>query len=74
MLWPKIMMARGAVATIVLIVVYARPYQLAAGLISTEGPYVTWSGELVVALAFGATIVLAGAAARFIMLRIDNQN
>ncbi|MGI9222067.1 MAG: sodium:solute symporter family protein [Woeseiaceae bacterium] len=71
LMWPNIMMAWGVVATVILLIVYTRPYQLAAGLIPADGPFVTWSGELVVAVAFGATITLAGAGARFIMLRID---
>jgi sodium/pantothenate symporter len=71
MLWPKLMMIWGVVAAALLIVVYVRPYQLARGLISSDGAYVIWSGELIVALLFGAAIFIAGAAARYIMLRVD---
>jgi len=71
MLWPKLMMIWGVLAAILLIIVYVRPYQLARGLISSDGAYVTWSGELVVALLFGAALFGAGAAARYIMLRVD---
>jgi len=71
MRWPTIMMIWGVIATILVVLVYTRPYQLAAGLIAEDGPFVTWSGELLVAFVFGGAIVVAGAAARFIMLRVD---
>jgi sodium/pantothenate symporter len=71
LMWPKLMMIWGVAAAILLIVVYVRPYQLARGLVTNDGAYVIWSGELVVALLFGSAIFLAGAAARFVMLRVD---
>ena len=73
LMWPSIMMIWGAISSIILIVVYTRPYQLAAGLIAADGPYVTWSGELIVALIFGATISAAGFGARYILTRIDSK-
>ncbi len=69
LLWPTIMMVWGLIATMILIVVYTRPYQLAVGLVSAEGPYVVWSGELFIAVFFGASIVAAGALARFVIRR-----
>jgi sodium/pantothenate symporter len=71
MMWPTIMMVWGALTTIALIVVYTRPYQLATGVVTEDGPYVIWNGELIVALLFGGALVVAGAAARFIMTRLD---
>ena len=71
MMWPTIMMIWGALTTIALIVVYTRPYQLATGVVAEDGPYVIWNGELIVALVFGGTLVIAGAAARLIMTRLD---
>ncbi len=71
MMWPTIMMVWGALTTIALIIVYTRPYQLATGAVTENGPYVVWNGELIVALIFGGTLVLAGAAARLIMTRLD---
>ena len=73
LMWPSIMMVWGAISSIILIVVYTRPYQLAAGIIAEDGPYVTWSGELLVALIFGATISASGFGARFILTRVDRK-
>jgi sodium/pantothenate symporter len=69
--WPTIVMGWGVASTLILLVVYVRPYQLASGLLSADGPYVTVSGELYFALAFGAYIFLAGAIARYFILRLD---
>jgi uncharacterized membrane protein HdeD (DUF308 family) len=71
MMWPTIMMIWGALTTIAIIVVYTRPYQLASGVVTENGPYVVWNGELIIALLFGGTLMIAGAAARFIMTRVD---
>lgn len=71
--WPTIMMGWGIAATLILIVVYVRPYQLAAGLLLPDGPYVTVSGELFLALAFGGYIFVAGALARYFILRLDHE-
>jgi sodium/pantothenate symporter len=72
LIWPTVMMIWGVVAAIVLIIVYTHPYQLAVGLISGDGgPYVVWSGELFIALAFGASMILAGALTRYVLLRAD---
>jgi Na+/proline symporter len=71
MMWPTIMMIWGALTSIALIVVYTRPYQLATGVVTEDGPYVVWNGELIIALLFGGTLIIAGAAARLIMTRLD---
>ena len=68
MLWPKVMMAWGVIVAVLLVIVYTRPYQLAVGLVAENGPYVTWSGELIVPLLFGAIIFTTGAVARRILL------
>jgi Na+/proline symporter len=69
MMWPTIMMVWGALTSIALIVVYTRPYQLASGVVTEDGPYVIWNGELIIALLFGGTLIIAGAVARYIMIR-----
>jgi Na+/proline symporter len=71
MIWPKIMMVWGALLSAALIVVYVRPHQLAKGLLSENSAYVVWSGELLIAILFGATITIAGAAARLLVLRTN---
>ena len=71
--WPTIMMGWGIAAAAILMVVYVRPYQLAAGTLAADGPYVAISGEFWFALLFGGYIFLAGAIARFFILRLDRQ-
>jgi sodium/pantothenate symporter len=71
MLWPTIMMIWGVCTSIALIIVYTRPYQLASGATTLDGPYLVWNGELIIALVFGGTLVAAGAAARLIMTGAD---
>jgi len=68
-LWPKIMIAWGIFATIALIIFYTRPYQLAAGMLAEDGPYIVWSGELVIAIVFGAVIVAAGVLSNIVIRR-----
>jgi hypothetical protein len=63
MIWPAILVAWGVVSAILLIVVYTHPYQLAVGLIDENGPYLTWSGELFIALFFGIAPAFAGVVA-----------
>ncbi|MDH4125337.1 MAG: sodium:solute symporter family protein [Gammaproteobacteria bacterium] len=66
-LWPTIMMVWGLVSGLVLLLIYVRPYQLATGLVSTTGPYVVWSGEVLIAIVYGSALVVAGALARFVL-------
>ena len=61
----------GALLSAALIVVYVRPHQLAKGLVSENSAYVVWSGELLIAILFGATITIARAAARLLVLRTN---
>lgn len=70
MMWPNILMAWGVISASLVTLVYARPHQMAKGLLS-DGQLIVWSGEVLVAMVFGATIFVAGAAARFIILRVD---
>lgn len=69
MMWPKLMIVWGAVLSLILIVVYVRPHQLAKGQITESSSYVVWSDELLIALLFGAFISVAGLLARRIILR-----
>ena len=71
--WPTIMMGWGVAAAAILMVVYVRPYQLAAGVLTEDGPYVTISGEFWFAILFGAYIFFAGAIARYFILRLDRK-
>ncbi len=71
--WPTVMMGWGIASTLILLVVYVRPYQLATGLLSPDGPFVAFSGELLFAIAFGGYIFVAGALARFFILRLDRE-
>lgn len=56
LMWPRITTAFGIIAGLGLIVVYARPVQVAKGLVGDGGPYVVWNGELVLALYFGLVV------------------
>jgi Na+/proline symporter len=69
MMWPNIMMVWGVVLSVALIVVYVRPHQLATDVLADSGAYVVWNGELLIAIVFGAAIILAGAFARIIIRR-----
>ena len=60
MIWPKVLTVLGAVYAFGMIVFYARPYQLAVGLVSVDGPYLVWSGELGLALGFGGLFMCGG--------------
>jgi Na+/proline symporter len=73
MMWPKIMIVWGAVLSLILVVVYVRPHQLAKGQLTDSSFYVVWSDELLIALLFGAFISVAGLLARRIILR-DGSN
>ena len=69
MIWPRIMIVWGLIATAVIVIFYTRPYQLATGLVAESGPYVRWSGELVIALVFGLAIVCGGLFSRWALRR-----
>jgi len=69
MVGPKLLIAWGVIAGIGLVIFYARPYQLATGLISEDGPYVTWSGELLLALLFGILVAGGGLFAHWAIKR-----
>lgn len=66
-------MGWGVAAAAILMVVYVRPYQLAAGTLTEDGPFVTISGEFWFAILFGGYIFLAGAIARYFILRLDRK-
>lgn len=68
-IWPSVLMAWGFVSILVLVLIYVRPYQLAVGLVSATGPYLVWSGEVFIAIAFGGCLVVAGALTRFALQR-----
>jgi sodium/pantothenate symporter len=67
--WPTVMMIWGLVSTLVLMLIYVRPFQLATGLVAAPGPYMVWSGEVFVAIAFGGSLVAAGALTRVVLHR-----
>ena len=69
MIWPRIMIVWGLIATAVIVIFYTRPYQLATGLVAESGPSVRWSGELVIALVFGLAIVCGGLLSRWALRR-----
>jgi Na+/proline symporter len=60
MIWPKVLILWGITATVGLVVLYARPYQLATGQLSVGGPWLVWSGELGLSLAIGGLYVFGG--------------
>jgi Na+/proline symporter len=68
-LWPKLLMIWGGISTAGLLVLYVRPYQLATGLVTADGPYFVWSGELVASLYYGAALSLGGLAAHLALKR-----
>lgn len=70
LLGPKLMIAWGVVTSVGLVVVYVRPYQLATGLVEPGGAWVTWSGELLAALAFGLALVAGGLLAHAAVKRL----
>jgi Na+/proline symporter len=69
MIWPKLMFAWGILLSVILVIVYVRPYQLATGVVSAAGPYVVWTGELFIAIAFGGIIACGGLFAQWAMRR-----
>jgi sodium/pantothenate symporter len=69
MIWPKALFMLGVVYAIGMLVFYARPYQLAVGLVSADGPYLVWSGELGLALGFGGLFMCGGLFAHWAISR-----
>jgi sodium/pantothenate symporter len=67
--WPTVMMIWGLVSTLVLMLIYVRPYQLATGLVSAPGPYMVWSGEVFIAIVYGGSLIAAGALTRVVLQR-----
>ena len=68
-LMPAFLVSWGVVAAIGLVVIFVHPYQLAVGLVAESGPYVVWSGELLVAVGFGLTIALGGVVSQIALKR-----
>lgn len=60
MIWPKVLILWGIVATVGLVVFYARPYQLATGQVSAGGPWLVWSSELGLSLTIGGLYTISG--------------
>jgi len=60
LIWPKVMIAFGAVSIPLMMVFYVRPFQIGAGLIDSSHPFVTWSGETLLAILFGSIIAIGG--------------
>lgn len=60
LIWPRVTMAFGALSILLMMVFYVRPYQLGAGLIDASHPFVTWSGETLLAISFGSIIGIGG--------------
>lgn len=69
MIWPKMLVIWGVICAIGLVVFYARPYQLATGQASMDGPFVVWSGELALALTYGALFICGGLIAHWAIRR-----
>ncbi|MFZ9053556.1 MAG: sodium:solute symporter family protein [Woeseiaceae bacterium] len=69
MIWPRFMMLLGTVLSVLLVIFYARPYQLATGAVTGSWPFVVWTWELFLAIAFGGVIVCGGLFAQWAMRR-----
>ena len=52
-----------------LTVFYVRPYQAATGQLTEGGPFIVWSGELLIALTFGGLITSGGLVAHWAIKR-----
>jgi sodium/pantothenate symporter len=59
----------GVICTIGLLILYVRPYQAATGQLTEGGPFVVWSGELVLALIFGGLVSGGGLIAHWAIKR-----
>ena len=62
-------MLLGTVLSVLLVIFYARPYQLATGAVTGSWPFVVWTWELFLAIAFGGVIVCGGLFAQWAMRR-----
>ena len=69
MMLPKIMMAFGVAATTALVVFYIRPFQLARGMTSPEGPFIVMSGEVIAVFCVGIALTAGGAFSLWAMKR-----
>lgn len=67
--WPKVLIAWGVLCFAGLIFFYVRPYQMATGQLTSSGPFVVWSGELLLALVFGALVSSGGFVAHWAIKR-----
>ena len=66
LLWPKLTIAFGILATTVMLLVYVRPVQVATGLVDERGgPWLVLNGELALAVGFGIVICSGGLVALF---------
>ncbi len=68
-LMPMLLIAWGVISTIALIILYVRPYQLGSGLVSEQGTYVVWSGELVAAIYYGLALSAGGFVGHLVLKR-----
>ena len=68
MLWPKVLIAWGGLCAAALVFFYARPYQAATGQLS-NGEFIVWSGELLLALIFGGLLSSGGLVAHWAIKR-----
>lgn len=69
MIWPKFLIVWGVLCAVALTVFYARPYQLATGQLQDGGAWLTWSGELFLALLFGCLLSAGGLLAHWAIKR-----
>jgi len=69
MLWPKALIGWGLLCIVGLTLFYVRPYQLATGQLIEGGPFIVWSGELLIALVFGGLITSGGLLAHWAIKR-----
>jgi sodium/pantothenate symporter len=69
MIWPKLLIAWGAVITVGLVFIWVHPYQRANGMLEGGAAFVVWSGELLLALLFGGLVSLGGAIAHWSVKR-----
>jgi hypothetical protein len=60
LIWPKVTIAFGALSTVLMMIFYVRPFQIGAGLIDASHPFITWSGETLLAISFGSIIGTGG--------------
>lgn len=69
LVWPMMLAVSGVVASLLLIVFYVRPYQIASGLVSADS-FIAWSSELGLVFFFGLVLTGSGIVTLWVTRRL----